>query len=94
MAVNIHNAEPGTPDTGAWVQAAAGHPALLRVESTDADAQCAVLVSEVDGPGIGNAARELTIVYGSDAIFLPAGTYYINVNIQRNDGTVDVVAQT
>jgi len=94
MATDIHNAETGTPDTGTWVQAAAGHPALLRVESTDADAQCAVLVSEVNGPGIGSAARDLSIVYGSDAIFLPAGTYYINVNIQRNAGTIDVVVQT
>lgn len=88
---NVHSGETGTPDTGTWTQASAGNNSLLRIESTDQDAQCAVVVSETNGAGIGSSPREITTIYGSDTIFLPAGTYYININIQTNDGSIDAV---
>lgn len=93
MATAIHSAETCTPDTGTRVQATAGNTSMLRVEASDRDAECAVLVSETNGAGIGSEPREISTIFGSDAVFLPAGTYYINVDVQTNEGTVDVTVQ-
>lgn len=93
MATAIHTSETGTPDTGTWVQGAPGTNQFVRVVSTDPDAETVLLVSETNGAGIGSAPDELVVVQGSDVVYLPSGTYYMNADIRRNDGTIDVTVQ-
>lgn len=93
MATAIHSGESGTPDTGAWVQASSSTNSLVRVVATHDEAEVDILVSETNGPGIGSAPDELVNVRGSSVVYLPSGTYYINADILRNPGTIDITVQ-